>query len=379
MSPFRNNINLSGEDRIRYGRHLVMPEIGEKGQQKLRNSRVLIVGLGGLGSPAALYLAAAGVGTLGLVEFDSVELSNLQRQILYDVDSVGKSKLVSAQKRITALNSGVNVELHELKLSSENAMRILENYDVILDGTDRFATRYLVNDACVLLQKPNVYGSVYRFEGHVSVFDAHSGPCYRCLHPEPPPPELAPNCVEGGVLGVLPGIVGTIQATETIKLLLGLGSPLVGRVLMIDGLNMKMREIILRKDPRCAVCGENPSVTSLIDYEEFCGSHTIIDEISVEELNRRQKAGEKIVLLDVRQPFEYEIANLSGLLIPLPELQRRMKELDHSKEIVVYCHTGVRSARAVAVLRESGFGKARNLIGGIDAWSRKIDKNVRRY
>ena len=381
MSPSAQDTHFSSEELIRYGRHVVMPEIGEEGQKRLRSSRVLIVGVGGLGSPAALYLAAAGIGTLGLVDFDAVEVSNLQRQILFDSDSVGKPKLEEARKRITALNAGVKVESHGTKLTSENAMKILGEYDVVLDGTDRFATRYLINDACVLLGKPNVYGSVYKFEGHVSVFDARRGPCYRCLHPQPPPPELAPNCAEGGVLGVLPGIVGTIQATETIKLVLGLGKPLIGRVLMVDGLNMKMQELVLRKDPHCAVCGEKPSVTSLMDYEEFCDGHSkgTSDEISVEELNKRMSAGEKVVLLDVRQPFEYEIANLDGHLIPLAELEGRLKELDASKEIVVYCHTGVRSARAVALLRQSGFSKARNLLGGIDAWSRKIDKSMRRY
>jgi len=381
MSPLPQDTHFSSEELIRYGRHLVMPEIGEEGQKKLRAARVLIVGVGGLGSPAALYLAAAGIGTLGLVDFDAVDVSNLQRQILYDSFSEGKPKIEEARKRITALNSGVKVEAHGTKLTSENAMAILGGYDVILDGTDRFATRYLINDACVLLGKPNVYGSVYKFEGHVSVFDARRGPCYRCLHPQPPPPELAPNCAEGGVLGVLPGIIGTIQATETIKLLLGIGKPLIARVLMVDGLNMKMQELVLRKDRQCAVCGEMPSVTSLIDYEEFCGGHSeeTSDEISVEGLNKRMSAGEKVVLLDVRQPFEYEIANLGGHLIPLAELEGRLKELDSAKEIVVYCHTGVRSARAVSILRQSGFSKARNLVGGIDAWSRKIDENVRRY
>jgi adenylyltransferase/sulfurtransferase len=381
MSPSPQDTHFSNEELIRYGRHLVMPEIGEEGQKKLRTARVLIVGVGGLGSPAALYLAAAGIGTLGLVDFDAVDVSNLQRQILYDSSSVGKLKLEEAQKRITALNSGVKVEAHGTTLTSENAMAILGGYDVILDGTDRFATRYLINDGCVLLGKPNVYGSVYRFEGHVSVFDARHGPCYRCLHPQPPPPKLAPNCAEGGVLGVLPGIVGTIQATEAIKLLLGIGKPLIGRVLMVDGLNMKMQELVLRKDPQCAVCGEKPSVTSLIDYEEFCGggSEETSAEISVEELNKRMSAGEKIVLLDVRLPFEYEIANLNGHLIPLAELEGRMKELDGANEIVVYCHTGARSARAVSMLRQSGYSKARNLMGGIDEWSRKIDKSVNRY
>lgn len=381
MASIRRNNALSKDDLARYGRHLVMPEIGEQGQRKLLQSSVLIVGVGGLGSPAALYLAAAGVGTLGLVDHDTVEITNLQRQIMYDADSVGKSKLASAQKRIKALNAGVSVELHDVKLSSDNALEILKDYDVIIDGTDRFPTRYLVNDACVLLGKPDVYGSVYKFGGYVSVFDARRGPCYRCLHPEPPPPELAPNCVEGGVLGALPGIVGSIQAAETIKLLLGIGDPLVGRFLTIDGLVMAMKEIILHKDARCAVCGNNPTVTSLIDYEEFCSgrSKEMTHQISVEELDQRQRAGEKVFLLDVRQPFEYEIANLKGVLIPLGELQTRLNELDRSKEIVVYCHTGNRSGRAVAMMREMGFTKARNLVGGIDAWSRKIDPSLPRY
>lgn len=381
MSASLDDSSLSSEDRIRYARHVVMPEIGEEGQRKLLDSRVLIVGVGGLGSPAALYLAAAGIGTIGLVDFDTVEITNLQRQILYGSDSVGRAKIGAAKERIHALNAGVNVEVHETKLTSDNAMKILGSYDVILDGTDRFPARYLVNDTCVLLGKPDVYGSVYKFDGQSSVFHAKRGPCYRCLHPEPPPPELAPNCEEGGVLGVLPGIVGTIQAAETIKLLLGIGNPLIGRVLMIEGLAMKMKEVVLRKDPQCAVCGEHPTVTSLIDYEEFCGGQSaeMDNEISVEELDGRLKAGEKVVLLDVRQPFEYDIANLKGLLIPLPELPNRLKELDPAAEIVVYCHTGNRSGRAVAMMRKMGFSKARNLVGGIDAWSRKIDRNVPRY
>lgn len=372
---------FSTEQLLRYGRHIIMPEVGPEGQRKLQRARVLIAGMGGLGSPAAYYLAAAGVGTLGIVDFDKVEVSNLQRQILFDENAVGSPKTLAARTKLTNLNSGVHVEAHNIKLDSANALNILKEYDVIIDGTDRFASRYLMNDACVLLGKPNVYGSVYKFEGHVSVFDAQRGPCYRCLHPEPPPPELAPNCAEGGVLGVLPGIIGTMQAAEAIKLILGIGEPLIGRVLMIDALRLKTREMLLKKDPQCVVCGEHPSVTSLIDYEEFCsGKKDMPNEtISVEELHEKMTKGEPIVLLDVRQPFEYQIANLNGLLIPLNELSNRMDELDASKEIVVYCHTGRRSGLAVSQLRSSGFTKARNLVGGIDAWSVKIDKNVPRY
>ncbi len=372
---------LSAEETARYGRHLVMPEIGVAGQHKLREASVVIVGMGGLGSPAALYLAAAGIGKLGLVDFDKVEVSNLQRQILFDTGSLGQSKAKSAGKKVSALNPGVNVVIHDVRLTSENALEVLRAYDVILDCSDRFAVRYLVNDAAVLLGKPNVYGSVYRFEGQTTVFDASRGPCYRCWYPEPPPPELAPNCAEGGVLGVLPGIIGTLQASEAIKLILGIGEPLLGRIVMIDALQGKTQEIRLKKNPRCAVCGEQPTVTALIDYEEFCnsGPKETADTISVEELNSRMKNAEKVFLLDVRQPYEFDIANLGGHLIPLQELSRRLGELDPGKEIVAYCHTGVRSARAVAMLRASGFTKARNLVGGIDAWSVRIDNSVPRY
>lgn len=378
------DINFLPEELQRYGRHLIMPEVGLEGQQKLKRSKVLVVGAGGLGSPLMLYLSAAGVGTIGVVDFDVVEPSNLQRQVLHRTEDVGKKKIDSASRRVQELNPHVSVRRHPVRLTSENALEIIREYDVVVDGTDNFPTRYLINDACVLLGKPNVYGSIFRFEGQASVFRTPDGPCYRCLYPEPPPPGLVPSCAEGGVLGVLPGLIGSVQATETLKLLLGIGDPLIGRLLLVDALKMTFREMKLRKDPACPICGEQPTISGLIDYEEFCGEKAVREkeqesELSVDQLRQKLKKGEDIVLLDVREPFEREIASIGGVLIPLGELPGRVHELDASKEIVVYCHTGVRSGRAVSLLRGMGFKKAKNLQGGIDRWSEQIDPTVPKY
>jgi molybdopterin/thiamine biosynthesis adenylyltransferase/rhodanese-related sulfurtransferase len=381
------DVTLSNEEIRRYTRHLIMPEVGMEGQKKLKAVSVLLIGAGGLGSPLAMYLAAAGVGRIGVVDFDVVDSSNLQRQIAYSTSDVGKPKLDAAKERITGINPYVEVKTYETHLTSENALDILKDYDVIIDGTDNFPTRYLVNDACVLLGKPNVYGSIFRFEGQASVFYAKEGPCYRCLYPEPPPPGLVPSCAEGGVLGVLPGIVGTIQATEAIKLIIGQGDPLIGRLLLFDALTMKFRELKLRKNPACPVCGDNPMIHELIDYEAFCGIQSQpMDgesmrqrEITPEELKAKLDKKEDVFVLDVREPHEFEICNLDGYLIPLRDLPSRVNELDSSKEIVAYCHTGVRSQRAVEFLRTAGFKKVKNLVGGIEAWSVRIDPTVPRY
>jgi adenylyltransferase/sulfurtransferase len=378
---------LSNEEVLRYSRHLIMPEVGMEGQQKLKAARVLCIGTGGLGSPLALYLAAAGVGTLGLVDFDVVDFTNLQRQVIHFTSDVGRSKLESARQKIAAINPFVTVKPFETKLTSQNALEIFADFDIIVDGTDNFPTRFLVNDACVFTGKPNVYGSIFRFEGQASVFAAKEGPCYRCLYPEPPPPGLVPSCAEGGVLGILPGLVGLIQATEAIKLILGSGEPLIGRLLLVDALGMKFRELKLRKNPDCVVCGTHPTVTKLIDYEEFCGlrgqekpvSASGVPEITVEELKRRLDAKEDFVLVDVREAHEYQICNLNGQLIPLGELPRRVSELDPAKEMVVHCRSGQRSARAVAFLRQAGFAKVSNLAGGILAWADRIDPKVPKY
>jgi molybdopterin/thiamine biosynthesis adenylyltransferase/rhodanese-related sulfurtransferase len=379
-------IQLSREEVRRYGRHLIMPEVGLEGQKKLKASSVLLVGAGGLGSPMALYLAAAGVGRIGVVDFDVVDQSNLQRQILHGTADVGRPKLRSAAERIHSINPYVKVEPHEVQLTSANALEILKDYDVVADGTDNFPTRYLVNDACVLLHKPNVYGSIFRFDGQVSVFDADRGPCYRCLYSEPPPPGLVPSCAEGGVLGVLPGIIGTIQALETVKLLLGIGDSLIGRLLLFDALKLEFKELKLRKNPKCPICGTNPTIHELIDYEAFCGITPALSgnghgefDITVEELKRRLDQKSDIYILDVREPHEYEIANLGGHLIPLNDLARRVNELDSSREIVVHCATGIRSAKAVRFLTDMGFKKVKNLVGGIDAWAEKIDPTLLRY
>jgi molybdopterin/thiamine biosynthesis adenylyltransferase/rhodanese-related sulfurtransferase len=382
----KGEVQLSRDEIKRYGRHLIMPEVGLQGQKKLKASSVLLVGAGGLGSPLALYLAAAGVGRIGIVDFDVVDQSNLQRQVLHGTESVGKPKLQSASERIYSINPYVKVEPYETHLTSENALDILKNYDVVADGTDNFPTRYLVNDACVLLHKPNVYGSIFRFEGQVSVFDAERGPCYRCLYSEPPPAGLVPSCAEGGVLGVLPGIIGTLQASETVKLLLGIGEPLIGRLLLFDALKTEFRELKLRKNPDCPICGNHPTIHELIDYEAFCGIPSQLPtdghgayEISAEELKKRLDQQADIFILDVREPHEYQIANLGGFLIPLNDLPKRVHELDSSKEIVVHCASGVRSARAVNFLKEMGFKKVKNLVGGINAWAEKIDPSLPSY
>jgi adenylyltransferase/sulfurtransferase len=379
---------MSPADLLRYGRHLILPEVGLQGQRRLMAASVLLVGAGGLGSPAALYLAAAGVGRLGIVDPDVVDESNLQRQVLHGTASVGTSKLASAKARLADLNPGVRVDAYETRLTSENAFEILKPYDVVVDGTDNFPTRYLVNDACVLLGKPNVYGSIFRFEGQASVFDARTGPCYRCLYPDPPPPGLVPSCAEGGVLGVLPGVIGVIQGIETIKLLLGIGETLVGRLLLFDALEMRFRELKLRKDPACPLCGEHRTVTELIDYEQFCGLTPVelaresaeAWEVSAPELSRRLERGDDVTLIDVREPHEFEICRLPGAaLIPLGSLPERMGEMDTSRDLVLFCHHGIRSMRALEMLHQAGFRKLRSLRGGIDAWSREVDPAVPRY
>lgn len=380
---------LSREEILRYSRHLIMPEVGMEGQQKLKAARVLCIGAGGLGSPLAMYLAAAGVGTLGIVDFDVVDFTNLQRQIIHSTADVGRKKLDSAAETIGGINPFVKVEKFETRLSSQNALEIFREFDVIADGTDNFPTRYLVNDACVLTGKPNVYGSIFRFEGQASLFATKAGPCYRCLYPEPPPPGLVPSCAEGGVLGILPGLVGIIQATETIKLILGSGDSLAGRLLLIDAMGMKFRELKLRKNPECPACGAHPTVTKLIDYEQFCGigsgdaAHpsnvSSIPEIQPQELKRRLDAGEDIFILDVREPHEYQICNLGGYLIPINDLPRRVSELDSSRQIVAHCKSGRRSANAVEFLRQAGFKNVVNLAGGILAWSDKVDPKVPKY
>jgi len=376
---------LSAAERSRYSRHLLLPEVGPAGQEALKAASVLIVGAGGLGSPAALYLAAAGVGTIGIADFDTVDATNLQRQILHGTPDVGRAKTESARDRIGGLNPGVSVRTIGARLDSENALELLSGYHVVIDGTDNFPTRYLLNDACVILGIPLVYGSVFRFEGQVSVFHpVTGGPCYRCLYPEPPPPGLVPGCSEGGVLGVLPGIIGSIQALEAIKLILGLEKPLLGRLLLFDALALTFRELSLKKNPGCAVCGEHPTIRSLIDYEDFCGTapgdaDAEGETITVEELKARLDRGEEVFLLDVREPQEYALCNLGGRLIPPGELSIRAGELDPSREIVVYCRTGVRSARAIRELKKRGFTKLRNLTGGIQAWAEKIDPAMPRY
>jgi adenylyltransferase/sulfurtransferase len=380
---------LTGADLSRYARHLSLPEVGVEGQQKLKAARVLCVGVGGLGSPLALYLTAAGIGTLGIVDFDRVDASNLQRQIIHTTNDMGRSKLDSAAEKLAALNPGVKVVRHETMLTSANALDILKDYDVIADGTDNFPTRYLVNDACVLLGKPNVYGSVFRFEGQASVFAAREGPCYRCLYPEPPPPGTVPNCAEGGVLGILPGLVGIIQATEVIKLILGTGDLLIGRLLLVDALSMRFRELKLKKNSDCPVCGEKPTVTHLIDYQQFCGlgpptmkeknPMSGIPQISVQELKQRLDAGDDIMILDVREPYEYQIANIGGTLIPMNEVPRRLAEIDRSREIVVQCRSGARSQRIAEFLAQQGYPNVKNLAGGILAWADRVDPKVTKY
>jgi molybdopterin/thiamine biosynthesis adenylyltransferase/rhodanese-related sulfurtransferase len=379
--------SLSNEEILRYSRHLIMPEVGMEGQLKLKNSKVLLIGTGGLGAPLGLYLAAAGVGKLGLVDFDVVDFTNLQRQVTFGTSDVGKHKTEAAKQRLANLNPAIEIETFETMLSSQNALELFKNYDVIVDGTDNFPTRYLVNDACILLGKPNVYGSIFRFEGQATVFGMPDGPCYRCLYPEPPPPGLVPSCAEGGVLGVLPGIVGSIQAMETIKLLLGTGESLVGRLLLFDALAMKFRELKLRKNPKCPMCGTNRTIHKLIDYFEFCGIRgeeaaapdLHVPEMTPRELKTRLDRGDDLFILDVREPHEYQICHLNGHLIPLGELPRRVHELDSSREIVAHCRSGKRSAEAVDFLRKAGFRKIHNLTGGILAWSSDVDPSVPKY
>jgi len=387
--------SLSTDELQRYSRHLTLPEFGRAGQEKLKSASVLLVGAGGLGSPAATYLAAAGVGRIGLVDFDRVEASNLQRQILYGTQDIGRPKLEVAQERLQDLNPHVDVEVHEMRLTSDNALDVIDDYDVVADGTDNFPTRYLVNDACVMTGTPNVYASIFRFEGQVSVFATEDGPCYRCLYEEPPPPGLVPSCAEGGVLGILPGFIGTLQATEVIKLLAGIGEPLVGRLLMADALEMSFRTLKVQKNPDCPVCGDSPTQTELIDYEAFCGipssdsstngttnvSESDLPELSVHDLKARQDAGDRPFLLDVRKPHEAEIANIGAdQLIPLDELEGRLAEIDAEPgdEVVVHCRSGGRSAKATELLRKKGYD-AKNLAGGTLAWSEEIDDSVPQY
>ena len=369
----------------RYRRHLTLPELGVEGQRRLLDARVCLIGAGGLGCPVAQYLAAAGVGTLGIVDFDVVDASNLQRQVLYGTADIGRSKAEVARERIAAMNPDVRVELHPERLTSKNALEILGAYEVVVDGTDNFPTRYLSNDACAMLGRPNVHGSIFRFEGQATVFDARRGPCYRCLFPEPPPPGAVPSCAEGGVLGVLPGLVARVQATETVKLLAGIGEPLVGRLLQIDALRMEFREFRLRKDPACPVCGESPTIRELADYEGFCGvgqPEAAPVEVSAAELRAALGRGEELLLLDVREPEEFAVARIEGArLVPLAELEARLGELEtwRGRRVVVSCHHGMRSARGAQILREHGFGRVENLAGGIDAWSLTVDPSVPRY
>ena len=384
---------LSQDEMKRYSRHLMMPEVGLKGQERLKAASVLIIGTGGLGSPSSLYLAAAGVGRIGLVDFDKVDYSNLQRQVLYSTSDVGKPKIQVAKERLQATNPEIKIETYETRLSSENAMELFRNYDIIIDGTDNFPTRYLTNDACVLLGKPNVYGSIFRFEGQASVFDAKRGPCYRCLYPEPPPPGLVPSCAEGGVLGVLPGLVGVIQATEAIKLILGESDVLIGRLLLVNALKMQFREVKLRKNEECPLCGKHRTIHHLIDYNQFCGvvpenqqqapiqEETDSLEISVKELDRIIKSGKKVRIIDVREQHEWEICHLNQAeLMPLSEFQNHISKLKKDEEIVIHCRSGGRSMQALQILRDQlGFTKVKSVAGGITAWAQEIDPNMPTY
>ena len=384
---------LTNDELGRYSRHLILPEVGMEGQQRLKAAKVLCVGTGGLGSPLALYLAAAGIGTLGLIDFDVVDASNLQRQIIHSTKDIGRKNIDSAQEKLNALNPALDVVKHDTMLTSANALEIFAQYDIIADGTDNFQTRYLVNDACVLLKKPNAYGSIFRFEGQASVFATEEGPCYRCLYPEPPPPGLVPSCAEGGVLGILPGLVGVIQATEVIKLILGKGEPLIGRLLLVDALTMRFRELKLRKNPDCPVCGANPTVTELIDYNQFCGIapepaqaaqvKNGIPQISVRELktrlDKKEINNDNFLLLDVREPYEFQIAQIGGKLIPQNDVPNRLSELNPEQEILVHCRSGARSQKIAELLKANGFQKVSNVAGGILAWSDEIDPTVQKY
>jgi adenylyltransferase/sulfurtransferase len=385
-------VTLSKDEILRYSRHLIIPEVGIDGQKKLKAAKVLLIGTGGLGAPLGLYLAAAGVGRIGLVDFDVVDFTNLQRQVIHSTADVGRPKIDSAAEKMKAINPNVTIVKHEVALNSENALDILKDYDLVVDGTDNFPTRYLVNDACVLLGKPNVYGSIFRFEGQATVFAYEGGPCYRCLYPEPPPPGLVPSCAEGGVLGILPGTIGLIQATETVKLILGIGEPLVGRLLLYDALGMRFRELKLRKNPECPICGDHPTITQLIDYHQFCGvpspnqappaqeAKVNEGEIDVLELKEKLDRGDKFTLIDVREPHEYKIASIPGAkLIPLGEFPQHVGEFNPDDDIVIHCRSGMRSAKACNILRAAGFQHVRNVVGGILAWSDKVDPNVPKY
>jgi molybdopterin/thiamine biosynthesis adenylyltransferase/rhodanese-related sulfurtransferase len=384
------NIDFSNDEIARYSRHLIMPEVTLEGQKRIKASSILCIGTGGLGSPIALYLAAAGIGRLGLVDFDIVDFSNLQRQILHGTDDVGRKKLNSAKDRIKAVNPNVQVDLHDCLFRSDNAMQLVQNYDIVIDGTDNFPTRYLSNDVCVLTKKPNIYGSIFRFEGQCTVFAPHlGGPCYRCMFPEPPPPGMVPSCAEGGVLGVLPGIIGVMQAIEAIKLVIGIGDPLIGRLVSFDALKLRFKEFKIRKDPTCPICGDHPTIHELIDYDQFCGipqadaeaaKEMDVPTITAAELRAKLDHKEKFVLVDVREPYEYEICNIPGSkLIPLGELPARLSELDSADDIVLHCKVGGRSAKALRVLQEAGFRKLNNLQGGITAWSDEVDPTVPKY
>jgi molybdopterin/thiamine biosynthesis adenylyltransferase/rhodanese-related sulfurtransferase len=383
----QQEVKLSKEEVQRYSRHLIMPEVGLEGQLKLKRARVLMIGTGGLGAPLGLYLAAAGVGHLGLIDFDVVDSSNLQRQVTFTTADVGKPKSEAARERLSALNPMIDITAYETRLTSDNALDLFKDYDIIVDGTDNFPTRFLVNDACLLLGKPNVYGSIFRFEGQATVFGYPGGPCYRCLYPEPPPPGLVPSCAEGGVLGVLPGIIGSIQAMETIKLILGTGDSLVGRLLLFDALSMRFRELKLKRNPECPLCGLHRTLTKLIDYEEFCGIRGEeapamtdgIPEITPKDMKARLDRGDDLFILDVREPHEYQICNLNGKLIPLGELPRRVAELDSSREMIVHCRSGKRSADAIRFLQTAGFKKLLNLKGGVLAWSDQVDPAMPKY
>lgn len=383
---------FSANELTRYSRHFALPEFGHAGQLKLKQGSVLIVGAGGLGSPASLYLAAAGVGRIGLVDFDHVDVTNLQRQVMYTTADIGAAKLDVSAERLRSLNPEIEIETHALRLTRDNALDVISSYDVVIDGTDNFPTRYLVNDACVLLKKPYVYGSILRFDGQVSVFDAARGPCYRCLFREPPPPGLVPNCAEGGVLGMLPGIIGSLQALEAVKLIADVGEPLIGRLVLFDGLTMRFRELKLKKNADCPICGDHPTITGLIDYEEFCGYTTNgnmqddqdagIQEISVEDLKSRLDRGERPALLDVREHFEWDIINLGeygARLIPMKEVPQRLNELDREQELIVYCRSGARSANAAEFLTAQGFRNVVNLQGGVRAWAERIDPSLPTY
>jgi sulfur-carrier protein adenylyltransferase/sulfurtransferase len=378
---------LSKEEVLRYSRHLIMPEVGMDGQLKLKAAKVLLVGAGGLGAPLGMYLAAAGIGRIGIVDFDIVDFTNLQRQIIHGTKDVGRKKLDSAAETMQDINPYVQIDKYEVPLTSDNALDIIKDYDMVIDGTDNFPTRYLVNDACVLLKKPNVYGSIFRFEGQATVFAYGDGPCYRCLYPEPPPPGLVPSCAEGGVLGILPGMIGIVQATEAVKLILGTGEPLIGRLLLYDALAMRFRELKLRRNPECPVCGDHPTVTKLIDYQEFCGfgrgEEPVVEtsgDIEPTEVKEKIDRGDDFVLIDVREPHEYQICNIPyAKLIPLGELPKRVNELNTTDEIVAHCKSGVRSAKAVEFLKQAGFKRIRNMKGGILAWSDKVDPSVPKY